>query len=382
MNEFREEYPVASETADRRTGALIRVLTLVSVLCGLIDARAVEATRTNIAPVTVTNVAVAKVESNKHKFLRFLFDGVPDEGATNKVRKVVPKTQAKKRPSVLSAFNFTQGTLTNLNVHPPFAKNDCAQCHGGSAQNPVLKLPQQELCLQCHQKNFAQPMPVMHKPVEMGQCTRCHDPHKSPNKKLLLKTGNDLCLKCHETKMAERVKHAAVEMNGCLECHLPHGGPNKFLTKVAGEKVCYQCHDDFTTTAKFVHAPVQSGDCTQCHDPHSTKVEKLLKHKGAETCYECHDDFENQIKTAKFVHAPMQDNNCVMCHDPHGTNERFMLKKSGSGVCFECHEEKDLAAIKGHAGAQGKSCVECHNPHFSEQKHLLNPNLKQLAIKE
>jgi predicted CXXCH cytochrome family protein len=381
VNALRKERP---PTSDKRSlCSLKKVLAAVGVLCVFIwSSRAVGSPTTNSAPAAVTNAPVAKPESHKHHILKLLFDGVPEEGATNVVRVPAKRTTATKRPSVLSAFHFSQGSLSNYVMHPPFAKQECTQCHGGSKLNPVLKAPQKDLCMQCHKKNFAAPMPVMHKPVELGQCSNCHDPHKSLNKKLLLKAGNDLCLKCHQAKMAEPVKHAAVEMNGCLECHLPHGGPNKFLTKVAADKLCYQCHDDFATTAKFVHAPVQSGDCTQCHNPHSTRFEKLLTHKGADTCYECHDDFQNQIKTAKVVHAPMQDNNCTMCHDPHGTNERFMLKKSGNGVCFECHEEKDMAAISGHAGAQSKRCADCHNPHFSEQKHLLKTIVNKLTAKE
>lgn len=430
MNDSRKERPPVSEHLKRSSNSLALFLAVVGVLCvSVAEVRAVEAGQTNSAkldesallqsvlandaarakavggvsvsagktnvPVVVTNapstnavsVPVKRPESKKHKILKFLLDGVPDEGVTNKVTKAAPKRQElkRRRPSVLSAFNFKQVTMTNLNLHPPFAKNDCEQCHGGSPQNPVLKLPQRELCLQCHQKNFAQPVAVQHKPVELGQCARCHDPHKSPNKKLLRKAGNALCVTCHKEKDAAAlgpVVHAPLQGEGCLECHLPHGGPNKFLTKKPGKDLCYDCHDDFATKGKFVHAPVQSGDCMMCHNPHATQIKKLLLREVPETCFECHDDFQNQIKTAKFVHAPMQNGECLMCHDPHATDERFMLKKSGAAICMDCHEEKDMAAIKGHAGAQGKVCFDCHNPHFSEQPHLLKPLLKQLTSKQ
>lgn len=424
MNEPRKERLLVSDATKRSSNSLRLILAVAGVLCiFVIGARAVETnsakvdesallqsvladdakrsqvssavsgyqSKTNSPTVTnrtttATNAPVVKGESKKHKILKFLFDGVPDEGATNRVTRVAPRKQntGRRRPSVLSAFNFKQVTMTNLNMHPPFAKNDCDRCHGGSPQNPVLKLPQRELCMQCHQKNFAQPVAFTHKPVEGGDCARCHDPHKSPNKKLLRKTGNALCATCHKDKDAAAlapVVHAPLQGEGCLECHMPHGGPNKFLTKKPGKDLCYDCHDDFATKGKFIHAPVQSGDCTMCHNPHSTQYKKLLKRNGAETCFECHDDFDKGIKTAKFVHAPMQDGDCTMCHDPHATNERFMLKKSGSGVCFECHEEKDLAVIKGHADAKGEACFDCHNPHFSEQPHLLIPILKQLTAK-
>lgn len=421
-----------SDKTKRSVSSFIRVLAAAGVLCFcVVSGRAVETNKTNAAAnrtedaallqsvlgnetnrspngavalpsssavtnapagvttvtATVTNTTLPKPESTKHKILRFLIDGVPPEGAPKKVKRVAPKTQQyKRRYSVLDAFRFNETVMTNLNVHPPYAKNECDQCHGGSAANPVLKMPQRELCLQCHQKTFAQPVAFQHKPVEAGECARCHDPHRSPNKKLLRKTGNALCVTCHKEKDAAAlppVVHAPLQMEGCVECHLPHGGPNQFLIKKPGKDLCYECHDDFATKGKFVHAPVQSGDCVVCHEPHATKIQKLLRHEGAETCFQCHDDFQTGIKTAKFVHAPMQDNNCLMCHDPHATNERAMLKKSGSDVCFDCHEEKDLAVIKGHVGIQGKTCFECHNPHFSEQPHLLKPDkiLKELTAK-
>ncbi len=391
MNVAPKEHPPVSERVNPLSRSLLVVVAVAAVLCGgVIASKAVETAKpdvskaqsTNAVPAAVqsTNATPTKAESKKHKILKFLFDGVPDEGVTNKVTKTGPRRDStRKRPSVLSAFRFSQNTTSNFVFHPPFEKQECGQCHGGSALNPVLKMPQLELCMQCHKKNFAMPVAVKHKPVEMGQCTKCHDPHRSPNKKLLLRTGNALCLKCHEQIGQEPVKHAALEMNGCLECHLPHGGPNKFLTKFAGKELCYKCHDDFAKTAKFVHAPVESGDCTVCHNPHSTQNEKLLKHKGGDTCYQCHDDFQSQLQVAKSVHAPIQNGECMMCHTPHASNERFMLAKPGSTICMDCHEQKDMAALAGHAGSEGKSCVECHNPHFSEQKHLLKPVSKALT---
>src|SRR6185437_16052098 len=124
----------------------LKVLAVVSVLCIFVEPLwAIEATKTNSPATAVTNAPVTKVESNKHKLLKLLFDGVPDEGATNLLKAPRQKAAPDRRPSVLSAFPFGQGSLSNLVFHPPFAKQECAQCHGGSLQNPVLKAPQQEL---------------------------------------------------------------------------------------------------------------------------------------------------------------------------------------------------------------------------------------------
>ena len=74
---------------------------------------------------------------------------------------------------------------------------------------------------------------VKHQPVENGECSSCHSPHNSENKKLLAKPEGKLCFECHEDTRknlaAAKVKHQPVENGECSSCHSPHQSENKKL---------------------------------------------------------------------------------------------------------------------------------------------------------
>ena len=78
-------------------------------------------------------------------------------------------------------------------VHTPFAQGKCTQCHGDGGMSPQPKMPARQLCFTCH-KDFIAGNKFKHQPVENGECSSCHSAHQSPNKNLLTKTGNKLCL--------------------------------------------------------------------------------------------------------------------------------------------------------------------------------------------
>ena len=42
----------------------------------------------------------------------------------------------------------------------------------------------------------------MRQAVAEGSCGACHDPHESDGKKLLKKSGRELCLSCHDGSVA------------------------------------------------------------------------------------------------------------------------------------------------------------------------------------
>src|SRR5205823_9818467 len=74
------------------------------------------------------------------------------------------------------------------------------------------------------------------------------------------------------TTLFRSVKHQPVENGECGSCHDPHKSDNKKLLLKAGEKMCFECHDDFKKAldkAKFKHDPTANGDCASCHNPRS-----------------------------------------------------------------------------------------------------------------
>ncbi|MBI3195073.1 MAG: cytochrome c3 family protein, partial [Ignavibacteriae bacterium] len=83
----------------------------------------------------------------------------------------------------------------------------CVDCHKimepASPQRLFAKANELETCFQCHEQRRAQLQRSSHMPVREGKikCSDCHNPHGTPNDKLLTEaTVNENCFKCHADK--------------------------------------------------------------------------------------------------------------------------------------------------------------------------------------
>ncbi len=162
-----------------------------------------------------------------HKTLAFFFDGVPDPADSAKHHS---DTLAK--PSKFSGTNHAprRDEVQALNMHPPYKQQKCTTCHEMGATGQAHK-KQPELCYGCH-NDFGKKFSALHGPVASEYCTACHNPHMSPNQKLLLKTGRTLCLGCHdEAALLTMPVHKESAQAVCTECHDPHGGDGLTLLK-------------------------------------------------------------------------------------------------------------------------------------------------------
>ncbi len=146
----------------------------------------------------------------------------------------------------------------------------CGRCHQVMKQvvSKLLRLPANELCMQCHRREAAEFQGVSHHPVPEGrmQCVDCHNPHSGVNDAMLRRPANDQCVTCHAEKQGPfEFEHAVVSggfTEGCMACHSPHGSPFKGLRRMAGRGLCLQCHSDKAVR----HYPATS-DCSApgCH---------------------------------------------------------------------------------------------------------------------
>ncbi|GAB4141818.1 MAG: cytochrome c3 family protein [Planctomycetota bacterium] len=144
----------------------------------------------------------------------------------------------------------------------------CLNCHRPheSANAKLLEKPQRELCSGCHEKaqeraGGGEPvaaigaliasMKVLHGPIRDGECTPCHQPHVSPNQKLLQKgfaprfyapfeeSNYELCFSCHDKKVFETPETTELTgfRNGDKNLHFVHvNDPRKGRT-------CRACHE-------------------------------------------------------------------------------------------------------------------------------------------
>jgi len=144
-------------------------------------------------------------------------------------------------------------------AHPLGSLNiNCTDCHNiGDIRNQQLKVGFDRSCQSCHPE-YSGPFLYEHSVtythlVNGGGCIECHQPHGSPNDRLLNQPGSGLCLQCHSVPPGHRVNHAGFAANlNCVECHSEiHGSYDNslFLDPDLNMKFvadCYAsgCHGD------------------------------------------------------------------------------------------------------------------------------------------
>ncbi len=144
-----------------------------------------------------------------------------------------------------------------------------------------MKKSQPELCLQCHQMRRAQLQRSSHMPFREGKvtCTSCHNPHGTPNPKMLIQsTLNENCYSCHAERRGPFLWEHPPVMENCGNCHEPHGSTNPQLLKTRAPRLCNQCHINSGHPAQpfGVFAPngvnpagfatrILNRGCTNCH---------------------------------------------------------------------------------------------------------------------
>lgn len=223
----------------------------------------------------------------------------------------------------------------------------------------------------------------LHGPVNLGQCSPCHEPIDGRHVFKPADLGPDLCKTCHETESPKAHVHGPFQSD-CTQCHSPHGGSNRhFLKGGGGADLCNQCHDSVTHDRAHLHGPVAMGECLACHTAHQSDHAGLLVESRRDLCLGCHVDVAVSMTNAVAVHHPVEES-CSGCHDPHGGKNEFFLPYEGSELCMTCHgdfiaETKQVSFP--HAGmTDGKGCRNCHAPHASSQTGLLATETQQLCL--
>ncbi len=279
-------------------------------------------------------------------------------------------------------------------VHGKAGELNCKECHSfrRGKFNFQRNVPARSNCTtgECHPK-MGKDAAHVHGPVGAGICISCHNPHGSSEPLQMERSGQDICIVCHEAKRQEfdqEVVHPPVE-DGCVDCHDPHQSQMQFQLKGNGKEVsslCFTCHEDEIFTNEHQHGPVASGDCIACHYPHASANEKLLiaPQDEGKLCFECHETVKDQMGR-KVIHEPADDT-CNNCHDPHSSANNYQLISPSGELCESCHrdvspeiyESIDTAVFKHEPVAEGQ-CTKCHVPHGSEVGSLLKGKGIQLC---
>lgn len=230
-------------------------------------------------------------------------------------------------------------------LHPPI-EDGCDICHEG-AFNELFEDGEASLCLMCHDDigEFAAEATVSHDAMEMDSCVLCHNPHASPQEKLVNAPGAGPCAECHEQAAGpDEVAHGVIDLIGCRACHEPHGGENEKLLRKSGEDLCFECHlpgrarsrpeggvtafDRFAFDERLsarmqslrLSDDLQTGHPVTNHRVLGVPTKEGLKRSGS--------SFEGELT-------------CTVCHDPHKGRSSHLFKwdaSSSTEVCLNCHD--------------------------------------------
>ncbi|MEF9425911.1 MAG: cytochrome c3 family protein [Candidatus Mariimomonas ferrooxydans] len=189
----------------------------------------------------------------KHKVLTFFFTGVPplEEGKQDETventQVVMAKTKNNKKRIKPQVSVFSHG---------PYGAGQCYLCHDISTSASFktfpkkkspgiagqgrgvpgrLVAPLKELCAECHPQKSAQAAHSKdlwsHGPAANGDCTACHNPHRSAFQYMLLREKTtELCTQCHSSGYILQTEEHTNDRE-CISCHNPHMGKNRFLLK-------------------------------------------------------------------------------------------------------------------------------------------------------
>ncbi len=242
------------------------------------------------------------------------------------------------------------------------------------APKPTRQIPLDVGCVtpQCH-TDYSSSTHI-HKPVQEGTCSACHEPDSGDHTFVVKLDGNELCLTCHDTGQSGLHRHSPIDDPGCMGCHDPHVSETVGLICAPSvEAQCETCHDKILKRVN--HEPFDQGFCTSCHDPHEAD-NKLFLIGGEEAahCFTCHDKVKKTLESKAFDHAGIAYQ-CSACHSAHSTDLPNLLKGTPEELCSPCHAEKMAAMQSSHVGhdavLKGDRCFQCHAPHGSDQPNLL-----------
>jgi predicted CXXCH cytochrome family protein len=235
--------------------------------------------------------------------------------------------------------------LLARHIHP-VVLDGCTTCHTGGASD-LVEDGESALCLACHDdiQATAQAATVSHDALELIRCADCHNPHASPQRKLVNQPAGGECLLCHDGQAPAEGEalHGAVTLIGCEACHEPHGGSRPKLLRGEGDTLCLSCHANVEvrpekdperalvagrfevslTEAQGITRVLLSADGTRGHpvpnhpvtgtitaDPHRRRP---VTFEGELGCLTCHDPHRGKTQLLRWDSASV-DASCLQCH--------------------------------------------------------------------
>ncbi len=150
---------------------------------------------------------------------------------------------------------------------------NCVSCHSiHQGAGPLLLDEDTDFCGKCHVSVENEFLRRANHPVRDGNvsCLSCHD-FTGVNSVAFGHGGNANCFQCHPLQSGpylyehEATSSFSTEGHGCVACHAPHGSPNERLLLQPGDNLCRQCHG-LPPRHTINHGGIGTQySCVECH---------------------------------------------------------------------------------------------------------------------
>jgi len=244
-----------------------------------------------------------------------------------------------------AAFAALSFLLLALRPGPAAAVPETPQEEGGAAAapqgtpHPDLQGDPGAKCADCHGELLAGS--VAHAPAEAGDCETCHafagrDDTRTVSPAMPLE---ELCVSCHSDQEAEiglSSVHGAIRSFGCPGCHDPHSSPNARLLRKPGNALCLECHGGASG-----ERPADAAGKVLLFESRiveATLFDKISKLRLRED--RGHPVGRHPVTAAHDPLRPDAPFGCVSCHSPHGSDRKGLLVGGATGgFCGRCHRK-------------------------------------------
>ena len=165
----------------------------------------------------------------RYKVTSTIFDGVPQMPPAEEYCRAYHQ-QALTEEAEAEKKKQLDRLKEEASSHPPYEEKRCDDCHDKNTDSGFVTALK-DLCAGCHTDLLKGT--YFHGPAAVGSCLKCHVPHNSPNKSLLIRPRTEICGTCHTEQRVAKGLHDNVQARGiaCTECHNPHAANNSNLLR-------------------------------------------------------------------------------------------------------------------------------------------------------
>jgi predicted CXXCH cytochrome family protein len=278
-------------------------------------------------------------------------------------------TSTNPAPNIHSADVNNDGSIGTQRTHGNFQNNtnSCANCHSvhnGETDTLLMKAGDTELCMSCHDgtmgfynvttpsgagvfdttnSHLSESMHNVGEGIKIStapgafkntattelECTSCHNPHGSPNDRLLNEVVNTTTgPTAFATSLVNGVQTAVPKGNQTIKLDLTNDlnfqaindatGPNGVkITTSAGPKsvVTYNGVNSISYYSQF---------CASCHDDYLTKSGTPKASASAPTHADGYGAYSHTTNSTSAGRS------CASCHFAHGSNASIMMDALGN----------------------------------------------------